>query len=57
MVWLALDQKKSELKTPKIKPIFDVFPKANEISSKKKMNLNVIVDNGKVISKEGDFRI
>ena len=49
-------QKKSELKTPKINPIFDVFSKATENSSKWKKKQKVITFNQIVFSKKFDFR-
>ena len=49
-------QKKSELKTPKINPILDVFSKATENSSMWKMKQKVITANQIVFSKKVDFR-
>ena len=48
-------QKKSELKTPKINPILDVFSKATENSSMWKMKQKVITANQIVFSKKVDF--
>ena len=65
MVCLAFDnfkgvmkdhQKKSELKTLKINPIFDVFSKATVNSFKWKMKQKVITANQIVFSKKVDFR-
>ena len=49
-------QKKSELKTPKINPILNVFSKATENSYMWKMKQKVITANQIVFSKKVDFR-
>ena len=48
-------QKKSELKTPKIDPVLDVFSEATEKSFKYKMKQKLLSVNQKVISKKVDL--